>query len=661
MKRFFLSFIFCCTIISIAVAQDSNVGDVPVAVPVSQGVWVYLGKTVPKNMQYKVERSKGESKRFEKLSDVTAPASETEMKNRQLFFGKYFDKLDPINDKTINRLWQSIQKYGKTDSLFSDNLPVMHLLAGTAYFDARAVKGENYVYRVSLISGDGKTVSTRESNASGKFRRGELPSIKFVNSKYASGKFELNWSVKDPLKMAHFNVYRTVFGKDEYAKIQIEKGLYNQKDNLILLAIDTIGAHPAWYEYEIAAVDAYGNEGERQGYASGSNVQDYYAPPVSNFRAVNTGSNHEVKLSWRFDNKRYLNGISVMRSTNYDSGYKRIATVPVTDTVFTDILPVSGENYFYYLLLLSADNDPIPTAKIFANYTNDKAKPEAPGEIDATTATNGIKVYWKSGEPFAKGFYVYRRNNFSDAFTQVSPLITAGEEVYSFTDTSRQLQSGEAYEYIVRTINDNNQLSNPSDTVSANPGIRKSVTAPMNLRYRNSDGKITIIWDDMRKWESDLLGYKIFRKAGNAGFVRMTNDSLQPGRNFYIDSTINAGTEYEYAVSAYDISGNESDRAMIKVPAIIKELPGPPVGITLSQVGNDVYITWGQIAGDINAIKIYRSEPGGTAKLITTVTETDGFTDKNVAKGKLYFYQLATVNNANKEGEMSEKVSVRVK
>ncbi|MBS1622257.1 MAG: hypothetical protein JSS80_11540, partial [Bacteroidetes bacterium] len=197
--------------------------------------------------------------------------------------------------------------------------------------------------------------------------------------------------------------------------------------------------------------------------------------------------------------------------------------------------------------------------------------------------------------------------------------------------------------------------------VSANPGIKKSIAAPMNLRYRSSDGQISILWDDMRQWEPDLLGYKIFRKAGNGGFAKMANDSLQPGRNFYTDSTINAGIEYEYAVSAFDISGNESERSMIKIPAVAVELPGPPPGITVSQAGNDVYITWGQISGDINAIKIYRSEPGAPAKLITTVTENDSFTDKNVSKGKLYFYQLATLNSANKEGEMSEKVSVRIR
>lgn len=660
MKRFFLSFILICAITGIATAQD-NAGDVPVAVPVAKGAWIYLGKNIPKNMHYQIERSKGDSKRFEKLSEATAPSSESEMKNRQLSFGKYFDKLDPINDKTINRLWQSILKYPTADSLFCNNLPVMHLMAGTAYYDATAEQNEKYVYRISLLSNDGKNISTKESNATSQFKKGALPQIKFVSGKYADGKFTLTWSVSDPLKMSSFNIYRSVFGKDEFEKVPIEKGVYSQKNDLMLLAIDTIGNHPAWYEYEIAAVDAYGNEGELQGNASGGNVQDYYAPPVTNFKAVNTGRNHEVKLSWRFQNKKYLNGISVMRSTLYDSGYQRIATIPVSDTAYTDIIPVSGENYYYYLLLLSADNTPVPTAKVFAAYTGDQSLPEPPNEIDATPISKGIKVYWKSEEPYSKGFYVYRRDQPDAAFTLVSPMISTGQSVYSFTDTSNQLQAGGVYQYVVRTINDNNQLSRPSDTVSANPAIIRAIASPVNLRYREGGGKITLLWDNMRQWESDLLGYKVFRKSGNGSFARIPNDSLQPDRNFFVDSSLNVGTTYVYGVKAFDNSGSESEMATITIAPLVEQLPGPPSGISVSQSGDAVFITWGQLSGGFKAIKIYRSEPGAQPNLVATITDADSFNDKNVTKGKLYFYQLATVNNAGKEGERSEKVSVRVK
>lgn len=649
-----------------AIAQNDPQATLPVAKPVSQGVWVYLGNYIPKNSHYEVERKKEGSQRYEKLGQAGAPPSENDMKKRVQQFQKYFETLDALSPEEVNRMWQYIQAHDRMDSMYSNNLPMMHLLAGTAYFDANADKNTGYVYRVTLTGADGKSISKKESNVSSALQRIALPEIIFSEKKYADGKLSLHWAVKDQMDMAHFNIYRTVFGKDEYQKMnsenhRIEKGIYYEKDSLKLLAIDSLGRQPAWYEYKIAPVDAFGNEGQMQGYVNGGNLKDYYAPPVTNFRAVNTHKGHEVKLMWHFENKKYLNGVAVMRSLMYDSGYKRIATVPIDDSVFTDILPVSGENYYYYLLLLSANNDPIPTAKVFAYYTDENAKPEPPDQIDATTVPNGIRVYWKSEAPFSKGFYVYRRNNPEDQFTQVSSLVPAGSAVYSFTDTSRQLQGGEVYEYVVCTMNENNQLSANSDTVTANPGIRKAIAAPMNLRYRNDDGHITLLWDDMRPWENDLLGYKVFRKTGNGNFERMANDSLQPDRNFYIDSALQKGINYSYAVSTMDISGNESEKSTIVIPVLTEHLPASPSGITVTQTGNDIYISWGQIAGDIAAIKIYRSESGQPAKMIGTVTDADFFTDKNVSKGTLYFYQLASVNKENQEGSLSEKVAVRAR
>lgn len=662
MKRKLILILFLTIYIFPAIAQSNQQpGASPIAKPVAKGIWIYLGKTLPKNFHYVVERKKEGTHRYEKLAEITSPVNESEMVKRQQDYQKYFENLDAFNASGINNLWKYLMEHTTIDSMYSNNFAMMHLLAGTAWLDSTAESKSGYVYRISAVATGNKVLSEKETNLSSSLQKVALPKINFSYKKYADGKLSLSWAVKEKLDMAHFNVYRTVFGTDTYKKENVIKGIYFEKDSLKLQVIDSIGLQPAWYEYQIAAVDAFGNEGEMQGYVSGSNIEEYYTPPVTHFKSVNTQRNHQVKLSWHYQHKKYLNGIDIMRSMNYDSGFIRIATVPVSDSSFTDILPVSGENYYYYLLLQSAGNAPIPTAKIFANYTDNSSQPEPPNEMDAVTIPRGIKVYWKSEEPFAKGFYVYRRNHPDDAFSQVSTLVPAGAEVYSFTDTSKALQAGEAYDYVVRTINEDNQLSIHSDTITANPGIHKPMAAPMNLRFRNSDGSITILWDDMRKWESDLVGYKIFRRMGNSGFVRLPNDSLRPEKNFYVDSTIQPGNNYAYAVITWDVSGSESERSVILIPVVSDELPGAPSGIRVSQSGDDVYITWGQIAGDVKSVNIYRSEPGVAAKWIATVTDADFFNDKEVKKGKLYFYQIAPVSHSNKEGAISEKVSLRLK
>ncbi|MBX3240704.1 MAG: hypothetical protein KIT80_00290 [Chitinophagaceae bacterium] len=639
-------------------------GDVPVAKPVSQGIWVFLGKSIPKNMTYQIERRKEGSRSYEKIGTTTVPASQQEMQKRQEEYHKYFEALDPINSKDIIRLWEYIQKHSTTDSMYSANLPMMHLVTGTAFFDKTAEANGNYIYRVMLTGSGGNSISQKESNPSSSLKKVDFPKLTFISKEYADGKLSVTWSVKDPLNMSHFNIYRSVFGKDEYQRLgsgQIQRGVYSENDLLRLLAIDPIGNQPGWYEYLIAPVDAFGNEGERQAKADGGNIQDYYAPPVSNFRAVSTNQNHEVRLSWRFENKRYLNGITVMRSSNYDSGYQRIATLPVGDTAYTDMIPETGENFYYYLVLNSANNNPVSSAKVFVAYTGTSEKPIPPSPVDAITIPNGIKVYWKDDNSYAKGFFVYRRFNTMEDFIQASPMIPKGDSVYSFIDTSGLLQRGEVYEYIVRTLSEDGQLSKNSDTVTAYPGIKAILTAPMNLRYHINDGVITLMWDDMTDWEKNLLGYKVYRKVNNGAWESLPNDSIQSKKNFYMDSTMSTQGSYSYAVAAWDHFGNESEKAAISLPGIKEMTMPPPPGISLRQTGNGIYITWGQTSEDYSAIKIYRSEPGQQPRLIGTVKEDDFYEDKNVAAGRLYFYQFSTVNNQNKEGGLSDKLSIRVR
>lgn len=59
MKRVFILIFFLTSSIVTTLAQNNQqVGEVPVAKPVAKGIWVYLGKNIPKNFHYVVERKK---------------------------------------------------------------------------------------------------------------------------------------------------------------------------------------------------------------------------------------------------------------------------------------------------------------------------------------------------------------------------------------------------------------------------------------------------------------------------------------------------------------------------------------------------------------------------------------------------------------------------
>ena len=662
MTKKIITFLLLVTPFLKATAQNgSTAGTTAVATASPKGIWIYLGNTLPKNLSYQIERKQKGTERYRVIGKTTVAASLTEMESLQQRWYPYFQKLDPLTGKEMAKMWDYLRRNSTTDSLLTSNLPLMHLLAGTAFLDTNAAMNTSYVYRVSLLTPDGKPVNVTETPPASMPAKTKLPEVHFSHLRYADGKLEMQWSVKDPLQLSHYNIYRSIFGKNDYRKIKIEKGIFSKDDSLMLIAIDTIGKRPSWYEYLLEPVDIYGNAGKLQGYCAGGSLKDYYAPPVSHFKATGTLNHHEIKLSWRYENKKYLDAITIMRSMIFDSGYTRIVTLSPADTTYTDIVPEGGENYYYYLELQSAESKPVATAKVAALYSAQSEKPEPPDEIDAQAINGGVKVYWKCESPYAHGFYVYRKENVEEGFVQVSGLVPYGARVYSFTDTSSNLQGGQVYQYAVRTVSDNNVFSGYSDTAEAAPRLTMKLSSPGHLRYRNN-GAISLLWDDMREIDNNLLGYKVYRKSTDEKeFKRLPNDSLQAEKNFFIDSTVSPGSRYEYGVSAIDYFGNESP--LTTITATIQEniLPPPP-GINVINSGNEITITWGQVVGDgISLVRIYRSAPGQQSKLIGTADPLlEEFTDKNVSKGKLYFYQLSIIDKDNKEGVLSEKISIRL-
>ncbi|MEZ4998600.1 MAG: hypothetical protein R2758_14425 [Bacteroidales bacterium] len=122
----------------------------------------------------------------------------------------------------------------------------------------------------------------------------------------------------------------------------------------------------------------------------------------------------------------------MFRSKTYDDGFTRVARLAPEDTSFTDIVPVGNENFWYYLITSGPNGISHPSAKVSAMFRNNGEKPTPPEETGAESIKGGIKVYWSYHEPYAKGFYVYRYVYETAEFEQVSGLIPAGGEIYSF-------------------------------------------------------------------------------------------------------------------------------------------------------------------------------------------------------------------------------------
>jgi len=632
----------------------------PTAVATGKGMWIYLGNEIPSGFEYQVLKSEGNGD-FVPLGTTSYRNDPGTMRAMAEKYYPLFSNLEKPTESELSFLRDYASRSKTTDSVYISNFPLMHLLLGTAFFDTEVDAGKTYRYRVAKISGRDR-VWERTSNSAGYPAESTLPAPQFSSKQEFASQVVVRWHVPVGSSLNSFLVYRRIFGKDEYKRLDIARGFNISQDTVYLIAADTAVQNPALYEYYIRPLDIYGNSGPESEVISAGTLGSVSYPVPDYFNARGGEKDHRVELSWKFGETAYLRNIEVYRSKSYDEGYMRIARLSPGDTSFTDIVPVANENFWYYLICGGPNGNSPPSAKVSAMFRNSGEKPLPPEETGAESIKNGIKVYWSCHEPYAKGFYVYRYIYETAEFEQVSGLIPAGAEIYNFVDTARFLQGNDVYRYAVRTVNDVDQLSDFSESASASPGKKATVGSPMNLRITRTDKGVLLVWDDMRPSEPVLLGYKVFRKEDPDGpYSLLSGDTLRNDQNYYSDTTLLTGKGYRYTVTAIDFYGNESPQSLSVSYVPERSTIVPPEIRRAVNTTDGILVSWGQVTDEkAVSVKVYRSRPGMTSlPVITLQKSSDEYLDKAVSEGELYTYEISVVPEDNHESVRSIGVTVR--
>lgn len=86
---------------------------------------------------------------------------------------------------------------------------------------------------------------------------------------------------------------------------------------------------------------------------------------------------------------------------------------------------------------------------------------------------------------------------------------------------------------------------------------------PRNISVVNGDSQVELYW--RKNPENDIAGYNVYYSYSYNGKYTLIGSS---NTNSYIDYGIRNGTKYYYAVTAYDVNGNESELSTDVVYAV---------------------------------------------------------------------------------------------
>jgi hypothetical protein len=200
------------------------------------------------------------------------------------------------------------------------------------------------------------------------------------------------------------------------------------------------------------------------------------------------------------------------------------------------------------------------------------AVPLPPAGLRTRLFEDRVEVSWEappgnidqSAPAVHKGYNIYRAEAGQD------PALLNTTPVQAFLFEDRHIVPGTTYLYFVRaTVSEAVPYSESGDSESAKIEARDTFAPaqPARLQAVAAAGLITLLWD--ANGEIDLAGYRVWRRQeGKADFVLLTPQAI--AENTYSDAEVEKNVRYEYAISALDRTGNESEKSEV-VSEIIKD------------------------------------------------------------------------------------------
>jgi hypothetical protein len=191
--------------------------------------------------------------------------------------------------------------------------------------------------------------------------------------------------------------------------------------------------------------------------------------------------------------------------------------------------------------------------------------PVPPTQVAAVAFSDRIEISWnpplentdQSSPANVKGYNIYRALDEGELQRLNARLI----EREKYRD--RNFGFGQAYRYIVRaSATDTSPYLESEDSEEATVLAEDTFApeTPKGLISVAGQDFLSISWDANE--EKDLEGYRVWRRdEGAKKFLLLTSDPIK--ENAYYDRAVEKGKTYAYAVTALDMSGNESEKSEV--------------------------------------------------------------------------------------------------
>jgi hypothetical protein len=179
---------------------------------------------------------------------------------------------------------------------------------------------------------------------------------------------------------------------------------------------------------------------------------------------------------------------------------------------------------------------------------NIKTPLSEPTNLRAENVEQGVRVTWQGSSAH---YRIFRAEG------DQQPQQVGETDAPEYLDTTTQY--GKKYQYLVQATAPDLQQSEVSKPSEVTPVDIFPPAVPEGLTAEAGVNSIELAWQ--RNIEPDFKGYNVFRSVEGGPFEKIAELVVAPT---YSDHRVEAGKKYRYAVSAVDLTGNESQRSPVQ-------------------------------------------------------------------------------------------------
>jgi fibronectin type 3 domain-containing protein len=475
------------------------------------------------------------------------------------------------------------------------------------------------------------------------------------------GRLEVYWNANPEDDVSAYKVFRAVKSGGPYVEVA-EAGAEDASFH------DTGLTDGETYYYTVTAVDDAEppNESPASMVADGSPT-DFLAPAApANLTATfaaeeKTGGQmaYSVRLDWEAPGDADVDGYRVYRS----SGPAVAATAQYFmlelgyEALFWDDITVEEDETYHYTVTAvdEVPNESPPAAAASAEVADLQAPATPEGlAITAPDAGGELVISWERVDDKEVEFYTIYTSSSSGG-----PYATlVDREVKDRPEHRHQgLTDGDTYFYRVTASDDADPPNESplSDAVSGTPRDALAPATPLGLLVVPvpGGGSLEVSWT--ANTEDDLAGYYLYRRTSD-GALQDKIATLGPGETYHLDTGLENGKEYLYAVAAFDGAPNVSPQTPEASGTPADSVPpGAPGNVRTTVTGGTVTVSWDAVEDEgVETYIVYVEEDSGWKEVDRVDSGTTGTTYEASADGSYTFKVVAVDGGPNVSDDSAE-------